>query len=803
MSLKPSGAERTSKQRTADQRDPSSGIEERGSKGRHRRQVLLERLAVLLCIAGATLSGLLLQAHFAGVGGVPWVEGACGATEGGCSEVLASRWSVFPPASANDAPLEAGQTRGIPVAALGVFYFSLMGVWIAGRGGTVIAHRVILALAAFGCLTSLGWIGMMAFSLHSWCPICLSVHFLNFALLVMLWFLARKPEEVDLGLTTVGARPAKAWQVLLFALLLCVSQWFFHEAVALRSVNAGLARAAEDTGRLELEYYELERQDLEVRADDPTIEPSLPGTYSEIVYWGDVECPYCISFERLLEEEILPMFRGGLRVVFKHLPLREHRHALPAAKALEAARLQGRFHEMADEIKARRHHPDGIDLLDLATSLGMDAGQFESDMASASVSSRIQGDIRQFKELNPSGSIPTVFLNGRRLTNRMRSIPGFWKTQADALRRARLAQGLSWPDESEVSPERSWSMAHRDPAPSDPEPETPNGVEEAIAESGGLPRLELGDPVFRFGNVIAGSVVDHAFTLRNSGLADLKISGFVPGTGVSAATSWENRIEPGKTGELPLRFDTTGMAGAVSISTELRTNADVDAPAIRFEGEVRAGYEWEPKAARFNGFTNAGTMESVTIVLSNPGPEAVPLQLEKTGDTSFEARLDAVEAGHRYELSLRLSESAIGRAVTETVTLRTGEGDLISIVASAPPARRLWARPANVRLPPPGKMLDGAIRVVTIRSTNGEPFELGDVLFRQILDVAEADFGGHQKGAVESRVSSADDKRLWRIELRFPAGFELVPGARHGLVTMKSNLPGAEAFSIPVLQSKP
>ena len=65
-----------------------------------------------------------------------------------------------------------------------------------------------------------------------------------------------------------------------------------------------------------------------------------------VVVYADFECPFCAALELRLRE--LP-----LRVTFRHFPVRSsHPRAWPAARAAEAAALQGRFWEMHDALFA-------------------------------------------------------------------------------------------------------------------------------------------------------------------------------------------------------------------------------------------------------------------------------------------------------------------------------------------------------------------------------------------------------------------------------------------------------------------
>ena len=73
-----------------------------------------------------------------------------------------------------------------------------------------------------------------------------------------------------------------------------------------------------------------------------------------IVEISDFQCPFC----RQWQQETYPQLQreyvatGKVKLAYIHLPLSNHRHALPAAEASMCAGAQGRFWEMHDAIFA-------------------------------------------------------------------------------------------------------------------------------------------------------------------------------------------------------------------------------------------------------------------------------------------------------------------------------------------------------------------------------------------------------------------------------------------------------------------
>jgi protein-disulfide isomerase len=109
-----------------------------------------------------------------------------------------------------------------------------------------------------------------------------------------------------------------------------------------------------------------------------------------------------------------------LRVAFHHYPLRTlHRNADEAARAAEAAALQGKFWQMHDLLFEKQKDwkdaaPARPVFLSFARTLGLDVQKFTQDMDSMSVRNRVMNDENVGSARGVTGT-PTVFLNGREI----------------------------------------------------------------------------------------------------------------------------------------------------------------------------------------------------------------------------------------------------------------------------------------------------------------------------------------------------------------------------------------------------
>ena len=131
--------------------------------------------------------------------------------------------------------------------------------------------------------------------------------------------------------------------------------------------------------------------------------------------YGDFQCPSCALAAKLikdLEEE----YKGKIREVFYEFPLAMHNHSVEAARAAEAAGLQGKFWEMHDQLYEYQNVWSkagnvGFFFEAYAESIGLDVARFRADWRAPDVQQMViaQGDAGAARGVH---NTPTIFVNG-------------------------------------------------------------------------------------------------------------------------------------------------------------------------------------------------------------------------------------------------------------------------------------------------------------------------------------------------------------------------------------------------------
>jgi protein-disulfide isomerase len=182
------------------------------------------------------------------------------------------------------------------------------------------------------------------------------------------------------------------------------------------------------------------RPPIKIAAGKPGAEPShirgVANARVTLEEFGDFQCKPC----GLLAATLLKVehdYGTSMRAIFRQFPLTMHAHAMTAARAAEAAGLQGRFWEMHDLLFQNALNwgkdsprpsielgpnagPNGSDetatevraiFAGYAATLGLDVERFKNDMDSEEVMARIKSDQERGASIGVDRT-PFLFVDG-------------------------------------------------------------------------------------------------------------------------------------------------------------------------------------------------------------------------------------------------------------------------------------------------------------------------------------------------------------------------------------------------------
>jgi protein-disulfide isomerase len=134
-------------------------------------------------------------------------------------------------------------------------------------------------------------------------------------------------------------------------------------------------------------------------------------------------------------DQLLAAYPKDVNFIYKHFPLVTiHPNAMNSSKAAIAARAQGKFWEMHDELFKISSNLSLDEIRKAAERVGLDMKKFDADMNSPETAKLVQ-DESSLAQTTDVNSTPTFFINGKRVSNR--SFDGMKAMVDDELKKAK------------------------------------------------------------------------------------------------------------------------------------------------------------------------------------------------------------------------------------------------------------------------------------------------------------------------------------------------------------------------------
>ncbi len=152
--------------------------------------------------------------------------------------------------------------------------------------------------------------------------------------------------------------------------------------------------------------YRAPRQQVEAKG--PSRGPATaPIT---IVEFSDFECPYCSRAEETVSE-VMRVYGDKIRLVYRDLPLPNHKNAPKAAEAAHCAGEQGKYWEMHAKLFANQRALEVPALKGYAKDLKLDQAKFDKCLDSGATAAIVEESRKVGNEAGVNGT-PAFFVNG-------------------------------------------------------------------------------------------------------------------------------------------------------------------------------------------------------------------------------------------------------------------------------------------------------------------------------------------------------------------------------------------------------
>lgn len=172
------------------------------------------------------------------------------------------------------------------------------------------------------------------------------------------------------------------------------------------------------------------------------------------------------------------------------------------------------------------------------------------------------------------------------------------------------------------------------------------------------PRAQIDEALHDFGEVPQGTPVAHTFRIRNIGTEELVVRS-VDASEMVQVRAFDEVVPPGGEGRIEVALETSGRTGSGELAIRIVTNDPHDpersvwlrgrlVPLIEINRQNRLYF--------FDVLRGETPEQELTIVNHQDVPLQV-LEIEQDEDSAFETRLQAVEEGQSYTLTVQLRDS--------------------------------------------------------------------------------------------------------------------------------------------------
>jgi len=301
------------------------------------------------------------------------------------------------------------------------------------------------------------------------------------------------------------------------------------------------------------------------------------------------------------------------------------------------------------------------------------------------------------------------------------------------------------------------------------------------------PKIAFETPMYDFGKVKSGELVKHTFIFTNIGDELLILTNVQPSCGCTTAGDWTRQVQPGKTGTIPIQFNSANYSGSV-VKTVTVTSNDKNQRSVglQLKGTIWKPIDVNPTFAVMNipPDTESNVVSKVHIV--NNMDDLITLTPPESTQKTFTATLVTNKEGKDFELIITAIPPFSQPNAQSQITMKTSSTNMptISVTAWANIQQAVVVSPPQVMLGA-GPLASPQTVSVMIQNNSAKPLKLTE----PAIDHKDA----------EVKLTEPNPGRTYTATLTFPQGFELASGKKLEF-TAKSDNPKFATIKVPITQ---
>jgi hypothetical protein len=301
------------------------------------------------------------------------------------------------------------------------------------------------------------------------------------------------------------------------------------------------------------------------------------------------------------------------------------------------------------------------------------------------------------------------------------------------------------------------------------------------------PKIVFETPVYDFGRVKAGEVIKHTYIFTNTGDDLLILTNVQPGCGCTAAGEWTKKVEPGKTGSIPIQLTTANNGGQMMKSITVTCNDKAQGVVtLQIKGTVWKPIDVNPSFAMINIPPDTETNIISKVHIVNNMEELVTLSPPELSNTNaFTATLITNTPGKDFHLIVTALAPYNQPSMQSQVTLKTSSTNMptIALTAWANIQQAVTLNPVQLLIPT-APLVAKQTSPITIQNNGAKPLKVTE----PAVDI---------KG-VDVQLNETSPGKTFTVNLTFPEGLELKGG--RGEFTAKTDHPRFPTIKVPISQ---
>jgi len=299
-------------------------------------------------------------------------------------------------------------------------------------------------------------------------------------------------------------------------------------------------------------------------------------------------------------------------------------------------------------------------------------------------------------------------------------------------------------------------------------------------------KIQFETPTYDFGRAKSGEPVKHTFIFTNTGCETLEVNAVRPGCGCTTAGEFTKRVEPGKTGEIPIQVNTANFNGPIMKNVSVDSNDKLAPTSVLYlKGTVWKPVDINPQFAMINVPPDTQGGSTVVRIINNM-EEPITLSNPEVNNPSFTATLKTNQPGKEFEIVVSTVPPIRTGYSQAQVTIKTSSSTVPTLTANigANVQAAVSVVPQQITLPP-GPLANQTMPSITIQNNS-----------TNTLTLSEAETTAKD---VQIKLNEANPGRLFTATLTFPQGYELPPGEQ-AVFTVKTSNPQFSVVKVPITQ---